>query len=134
MHNHRVNSLNKSVLARLFRHEGEGRMNWRTRSTNYSPSCPLVRTSGVTYRTVLTNGRDENTSCRVGNECTIRQRIVGLSVNGSLVYVTVAYPGGFSGCPETPPPTMIFLIYPNDTLTGTDLHQPLIFVTFGNPP
>ena len=27
-----------------------------------------------------------------------------------------------------------FLIYPNDTLTGTDLHQSLEFVTFGNPP
>ena len=47
---------------------------------------------------------------------------------------TVAYPGGFSGCPETPPGHDFVLIYPNDTLTGTDLHQPLKFVTFGNPP
>ena len=48
----------------------------------------------------------------------------------------VAYPGFFSGCPETPPPTFhyYFLIYPNDTLIGTDLHQPLKCVTFGNPP
>ena len=64
MHNPRVNSLKKSVLARFFRHEGEGRMNWRTRSTKYSLICPQVRTSGMTYRTVLTTGRDENTSCR----------------------------------------------------------------------
>ena len=26
------------------------------------------------------------------------------------MYCPVAYPGGFSGCPETPPPAMIFLI------------------------
>ncbi len=32
----------KSVLARSFRHEGEGHMNWRTRCTKYSPTCPLV--------------------------------------------------------------------------------------------
>ena len=29
---------------------------------------------------------------------------------------SMAHPGFFSGRPETPPPTMIFLIYPNDTL------------------
>ena len=46
----------------------------------------------------------------------------------------MAYPGGFSGCPETPPGHDIFLIHPNGTLTGTDLHQPPKFVTFGNPP
>ena len=40
-------------------------MNWRTRCTKYSPTCPLVFTSGMTYRTVLTTGRDENTSCPV---------------------------------------------------------------------
>ena len=34
------------------------------------------------------------------------------------------------------PPHDFFLIYPNDThtqVTGTDLHQPLKIVTFGNP-
>ena len=46
-------------------------MNWRTRCTKYSPTCPLVFTSGMTYRTVLTTGRDENTSCPVGTEYTI---------------------------------------------------------------
>ena len=81
MHNPRVNSLKKSVLARFSRHEGEGRMNWRTRSRKYSPSCPLVRTSGMTYRTVLTTGRDENTSCRVGNECTKRSLSAKLHVS-----------------------------------------------------
>ena len=45
-------------------------MNWRTRCTKYSPTCPLVFTSWMTYRTVLTTGRDENTSCPVGTECT----------------------------------------------------------------
>ena len=49
-------------------------MNWRTRCTKYSPTCPLVFTSGRTYRTVLTTGRDENTSCPVGTEYTIRRR------------------------------------------------------------
>ena len=47
-------------------------MNWRTRCTKYSPTCPLVFTSGMTYRTVLTTGRDENTSCPVGTEYTNR--------------------------------------------------------------
>ena len=46
-------------------------MNWRTRRTKYSPSCPLVQTSGRKYRTVLTTGRDENTNCPLGNEHTI---------------------------------------------------------------
>ena len=46
-------------------------MNWRTRRTKYSPSCPLVQTSGRKYRTVLTTGRDENTNCQLGNEHTI---------------------------------------------------------------
>ena len=46
-------------------------MNWRTRCTKYSPTCPLAFTSGMTYRTVLTTGRDENTSCPVGTEYTI---------------------------------------------------------------
>ena len=46
-------------------------MNWRTRCTKYSPTCPLVFTSRMTYRTVLTTGRDENTSCPVGTEYTI---------------------------------------------------------------
>ena len=45
--------------------------NWRTRCTKYSPTCPVVFTSGMTYRTVLTTGRDENTSCPVGTEYTI---------------------------------------------------------------
>ena len=49
-------------------------MNWRTRCTKYSPTCPLVFTSWMTYRTVLTTGRDENTSCPVGTECTITLR------------------------------------------------------------
>ena len=47
--------------------------------------------------------------------------------------VPVAYPGAFSGCPE-PPPAMIFFNEGGDTVTGTDLHQPLTFATFGNPP
>ena len=63
--------IKKSVLARSFLHKGEGHMNWRTRCTKYSPTCPLVFTSGMTYRTVLTTGRDENTSCPVGTEYTI---------------------------------------------------------------
>ena len=33
----------------FFRHEGEGRMNWWTRSTKYSPTCPLVLTSVMTF-------------------------------------------------------------------------------------
>ena len=50
-------------------------MNWRTRCTKYSPTCPLVFTSWMTYRTVLTTGRDENTSCPVGTECTISSHL-----------------------------------------------------------
>ena len=47
----------------------------------------------------------------------------------------VAYSGVFSGCPETPPPGHDFFYNQvGDTLTGTDLHQPLQFATFGNPP
>ena len=46
---------------------------------------------------------------------------------------TVAYPGGFSGC-RKPPPAMIVFIQGSDTVTGTDLHQPLTFATVGNPP
>ena len=57
-----------------FRHEGEGHMNWRTRCTKYYPTCPLLFTSGMTYRTVLKTGRDENTSCPVGTEYTIRTK------------------------------------------------------------
>ena len=51
-------------------------MNWRTRRTKYSPSCPLVQTSGRKYRTVLTTGRDENTNCPLGNEHTISELAV----------------------------------------------------------
>ena len=40
---------------------------------------------------------------------------------------------GVSGCPE-PPLAMIFFKSGGDTLTGTELHQPLKFATFGNPP
>ena len=69
--------IKKSVLARSFRHKGEGHMNWRTRCTKYSPTCPLVFTSGKTYRTVLTTGRDENTSCPVGTEYTITSEDAG---------------------------------------------------------
>ena len=36
--------------------------------------------------------------------------------------------------PGNPPRHVFFYIYPNDTLTSTDLHQPVKFVTFGNPP
>ena len=57
----------------------------------------------------------------------IRCQICSREVCGGAV----AYPGGFSGCPETPP-AMIFFIQGGDTVTGTDLHQP--FTTFGNPP
>ena len=62
----------KNLFWHIFRHEGEGHMNWRTRSTKYYPTCPLVPTSGMTYRTVMMTGRDENTRCRVGTECTNR--------------------------------------------------------------
>ena len=48
-------------------------------------------------------------------------------------HIAVAYPGGFSGCPETPP-TMIFFNQGGDTVTGTDPDRPLTFATFGNPP
>ena len=47
---------------------------------------------------------------------------------------TMAYPGGFSGCPETPPPAKIFFNQRGDTVTGTDPDRPLTFATFGNPP
>ena len=45
----------------------------------------------------------------------------------------VAYPGGFSGCPDTPQAIICFNqgVIP---VTGTDHHQPLTFATFGNPP
>ena len=46
---------------------------------------------------------------------------------------TVAYPGGFSGCLEPPPPH-IFFNYGGEALTGTELHLPLKFATLGNPP
>ena len=45
----------------------------------------------------------------------------------------VACPGGFSGCPETPPPAMIFLIGQGVTPLLAP-HQPLTFATFGNSP
>ena len=38
------------------------------------------------------------------------------------VGVTVANPGGFIGCPETPPPGHDFFNEGDDTVTGTDLH------------
>ena len=64
-------------------------MNWRTRCTKYSPTCPLVFTSWMTYRTVLTTGRDENTSCPVGTECTISLwevcPIIAHSQNGGFI-------------------------------------------------
>ena len=47
---------------------------------------------------------------------------------------SVAYLGGIFGCPETPPPAGFFLNHGGETLTGTNLHQPLTFATFGNPP
>ena len=60
-------------------------MNWRTRCTKYSPTCPLVFTSGMTYRTVLTTGRDENTSCPVGTEYTISLTRLELSRDDDAV-------------------------------------------------
>ena len=45
----------------------------------------------------------------------------------------VAYPGGFLVA-GPPPPAMIFVIQWGDTVTGTDLHQPFTFATFGHPP
>ena len=71
MHCPLVNKLKNLFWYISPRHEGEGRINWRTRRTKYSPSCPLVPTSGQKYRTVLTTGRDENTSCPLSNEHTI---------------------------------------------------------------
>ena len=61
-----------------------------------------------------------------------------LSVHGSLdsPYCWSLHSGvsrGFSGCPETPPPTMIFFKSGGGNITGTDPHQPLTFATFGNP-
>ena len=54
--------------------------------------------------------------------------------NGCLL-PSVAYPGGFSGCPETPPPDRYFDLNQGVIpFTGTVLHQPLQFATFGNPP
>ena len=64
-------------------------MNWRTRCTKYSPTCPLVFTSGRTYRTVLTTGRDENTSCPVGTEYTITTQR-----DRSYVYAVVSLTAG----------------------------------------
>ena len=63
-------------------------MNWRTRCTKYSPTCPLVFTSWMTYRTVLTTVRDENTSCPVGTECTIRSPLL-LRACKTLVHALV---------------------------------------------
>ena len=81
----------KSVLARSFRHEGEGHMNWRTRCAKYSPTCPLVFTSGMTYRTVLTTGRDENTSCPVGTEYTISPATLSVRTTVSTPYFRPQY-------------------------------------------
>ena len=53
---------------------------------------------------------------------------------GYIVNVLSGVSRGVSGCPETPPPAMIFLNQGGDTVTGTDPHQPLTFATFGNPP
>ena len=76
MHSPRVNKLKNLFWYISPRHEGEGRMNWRTGRTKYSPSCPLVPTSGRKYRTVLTTGRDENTSCPLGTEQAINSNAV----------------------------------------------------------
>ena len=46
----------------------------------------------------------------------------------------VAYPGGFLVAQKPPPPGHDFFKSRGDTLTGTDLHQPLKFATFRNPP
>ena len=41
---------------------------------------------------------------------------------------------GFSGCPESPLSLHDFFYQGGDTVTGTDLHLPLTFTSFGNPP
>ena len=47
--------------------------------------------------------------------------------------VSVAYPGFFFCCPESPPWTR-FNFKSGGYNTGTDLHQPLKFASFGPPP
>ena len=59
---------------------------------------------------------------------------VRLCVHVRMCVCAVAYPGGFSGCPETPPPAMIFFKSGDDTVTCTDLHHQLKCASFGNPP
>ena len=51
------------------------------------------------------------------------------SINLKVTPRTVAYPGGVSGCPETPP-AMICFNQGGGTLTGTDLH----ICEFWKPP
>ena len=47
---------------------------------------------------------------------------------------TVAYPGFFFGCPETPPPPAKICFKIRGLIdTGNDLYQPLKFATFGYP-
>ena len=41
--------------------------------------------------------------------------------------------GGFLVARKSPPPAMIFLNQWGGSISGTDLHQPLKFATFGNP-
>ena len=65
----------------------------------------------------------------------LQVRILSLDIDQTIVSdYPVAYPGGFSGCPETPPPDHDFFKSGlGDTVTDTDPHPPLTFATFGNP-
>ena len=80
----------------FFRHEGEGRMNWRTRE--YKIFSHLL--TGIYQWNNVSNGSDdwvdENTSCPVGTECTIITEIHNIFVifatnrNKQLIHYTMS--------------------------------------------